>query len=424
MSDQATAVGVRREDKNRWERRVPLTPAHVEELVRAQHREVVVEPSAIRIFADDEYAAAGATVSEDLTGCRVILGVKEVPAERLIPGRAYAAFFHVIKGQPQNMPLLGRILERKCTLIDYERIVDRFGRRLIFFGRHAGYAGMVDALWALGCRLAAEGRDTPFAKVDRAHAYPSVDAAALALAEEVGRRIREQGVDPDLHPLVFGFTGGGNVSQGAQAILDRLPVVPVLPDELATLAEDESLSRRAVYRVVFRRDDRERFARYLPHLTVLVNGIFWKPGDPRLVTRADVARLWGGERPPRLRVIADLSCDLEGSIEVNTRIATIDDPVYVYDPDRGVAASGVEGHGPVVLAVDNLPAEFPRDASEYFGDALFPFLSGLAVGNYGASFEHLALPAAILGAVVAHSGELTPDYRYLEEHLEHAELEE
>lgn len=412
-------LGIRREDKNRWERRAPLTPEHVEELVRAQGRSVVVQPSAIRVFADGDYARAGAMVGEDLSACRAVLAVKEVPPALLLPGKAYASFFHVVKGQAKNMPGLRHALEQRCTLIDYERIRDRDGRRLIFFGRHAGYAGMVDALWALGRRLQIEGIDTPFAAVEPAHRYASAEQAGEFLAERVGRRIREQGIDPALHPLVVGFTGGGNVSGGAQAILDHLPVVEVRPDDLPALAGDASLSRRAVYRVVFRRDDRHDFARHLPHLTVLVNGIFWQAGDPRLITKADAAALWGaaGTPPPRLRVLADLSCDLEGAIEPTARIATLDDPLYVYDPATGRTTPGVEGHGPVVLAVDNLPAEFPRDASEHFGDALFPFLADLTAADFGAGFEHLALPAPLLGAVVAHAGELTPDYRYLEEPL-------
>jgi len=406
-------LGIRREDKNRWERRVPLTPYHVEELVRDQGRSVLVQPSERRIFTDREFAAAGATLSEDLADCRVILGVKEVPPELLLPGKPYLAFFHVIKGQAQNMPILRRALERKCTLMDYEPIVDRFGKRLIFFGRHAGYAGMVDALWTLGRRMRAEGVETAFSEVRQATGYASLADALEVLQEQVGQRIRERGVDPALHPLVVGFTGGGNVSQGAQEVFDRLPMVEVHPDELATLAEDRSLSRRAVYKVVFRREERIDFARHLPHLTVLVNGIFWAPGHPRLVTRDDVARLWAGGTP-RLRVLADLSCDIEGSIEVTVRASSVEAPVYVYDPVSGETPAGVEGRGPVVLAVDNLPAEFPRDASEHFGDSLFPFISGLTAGNYEASFEHLALPAAILHSVVAHAGELTPPYRHLE----------
>lgn len=410
-------IGIRREDKSRWERRAPLTPLHVEELVGEQGRSVVVQPSPLRIFGDEEYAEAGAQVTEDLSGCRLILGVKEIPPERLLPGKPHLAFFHVIKGQEQNMPTLARALEARCSLVDYERIVDRYSDRLIFFGRHAGYAGMIDALAALGRRAEWEGIETPFASVGPAWEYPSVDEAEEFLASGIGRQIREQGVPRELHPLVVGFTGGGNVSQGAQEVFERLPVVEVHPDELAGLAEQPGLSRRTLYKVVFRRKHRVDFARHLPHLTLLVNGIYWEPGQRRLVTRRDVTRLWGGAEAPKLRVIADLSCDLEGSVEVTLKSTGQDAPTYVYEAESGKLRSGVAGRGPVILAVDNLPAEFPRDASEHFGDSLFPFIDGLLAADFSAPFEHLALPAAVLGAVITHDGELTPRYRDLEDHL-------
>ncbi|MGE0353211.1 MAG: bifunctional lysine ketoglutarate reductase /saccharopine dehydrogenase family protein [Gemmatimonadales bacterium] len=413
-------IGIRRETKNRWERRAPLTPTHVNELVRDRGLSVKLEPSPLRIFPDEEYRAAGAVVDDGLTDCRVILGVKEVPLDRLLAGKPYLFFSHVIKGQDYNMPLLRRILDLKCTLIDYETITDRNGRRLIFFGRHAGYAGMVDALWALGQRTTAEGFESAFAAVKPSHQYRSVDDAADYLTAVVGRRIREIGVMPQLHPLIVGFTGGGNVSQGAQEIFDRLPTVEVAPDDLPTLANDPNLSRRAAYKVVFRRDQRRDFARHLPYLTVLIHGIYWDPAEPRLVTIDDLKRLWSGAEPPRLRVIADITCDIGGSIEATVRSTTPDDPVFVYEPDSGATPPGVAGRGPVILAVDNLPAEFPRDATEHFGDSLYPFLGPLARADFGVEFEHLTLPASIINAVVAHAGELAPRYRYLEDALRKA----
>lgn len=415
-----TDIGIRREDKNRWEQRAPLTPAHVEELVREQGRSVAVQPSPLRIYADEEYRAAGARLQEDLGDCRVVLGVKEVPPRLLQPEKPYLIFSHVIKGKAANMPLLRQALERRCTLIDYEMIVDGAGRRLIFFGRHAGYAGLVDALCALGQRLLTEGIETPFAAVRPAHTYRSVDEAVEFLTTTVGRRIREQGIHPALRPLVVGFTGEGNVSRGAQEIFDRLPMVEVAPDALPTLAAEPSLSHHAVYKVVLRREACVNFARHLPYLTVLVNGIYWKPGQARLVAREDLRKLWRAEAQPRLRILADISCDVEGSIEATVRTTTPDDPVFVYDPLTGEARSGVAGRGPVVLAVDNLPAEFPRDSSEHFGDSLFPFLAPLLTANYQANFAHLALPASLLGAVITHRGALTPRYRHLEEALRKA----
>lgn len=410
----AADLGIRREDKNPFERRAPLTPGQVEELVREQGRRVVVQPSELRVYPDADYRAAGAAIAEDLAGCKVILGVKEVPPHLLLPRQPYLAFFHVVKGQPHNMPILRRALELRCTLMDYEPIVDREGRRLIFFGRHAGHAGMIDGLWALGRRLAVEGVPNPLTGVRQALEYPSFADALAFLDAEVAPRIRDQGIPPGLHPLVIGFTGGGNVSSGAQEVLDRLPVVTVHPDELPGLAADPGRSDRAVYKVVFRRAQRTDFARHLPHLTMLVNGIFWAPGHPRLVTRGAVDRLWGAGRTPRLRVIADLSCDLGGAIEVNVRITDSGDPLYVYEPATGAARMGVEGHGPVILAVDNLPCELPRDASEHFGEALLPYLPPLIDADYRAPYDRLDLPPELLGAVIAHAGELTRPFRHLE----------
>lgn len=410
-------LGIRREDKNPWERRAPLTPHHVEELVRELGVTVAIEPSQKRIYPDQAYRDAGAELTDDLSGCQLLLGVKEVPPEQVLPSTTYLCFAHVIKGQPHGMPLLQRMLQQKSTLIDYEPIIDRFGRRLVFFGRHAGYAGMIDALWALGQRMEHEAVETAFSRVKRAFDYKSVAEACETLAKEVGARIREQGLSPSLHPLVIGFTGGGNVSRGAQEILDHLPVVEVEPDELASLADRPDLSRRVIYKVVFRRPDRLQFSRHLPHLTMLVNGIYWEPGHPKLATRGELRELWLRQSNPRLKVLADLSCDIDGSIEATVRSTTPSDPVFVFDPESGESTLGVAGRGPVVLAVDNLPAEFPRDSTEHFGDSLFPFLSGLLAANYSDSFEHLSLPAAILPAVITHGGELTPRYRYLEEAL-------
>jgi alpha-aminoadipic semialdehyde synthase len=280
---------------------------------------------------------------------------------------------------------------------------------------------MVDALWALGRRLATEGVATPFAAVRQAKDYESLEAALDHLAHDVAREIREHGLPDALRPLVIGFTGGGNVSQGAQEVLRRLPVVEIHPSELPELEDRAEGSHRTIYKVVFRREDRVDFARHLPHLTVMVNGIFWDPRDPRLVTWNDLDRLWSSredDETPRLRVLADLSCDVEGSVEATVEQTDPDRPVFVADPTTRSTHYGVEGRGPVILAVGNLPAEFPRDASEHFGDSLFPFLAPLAAADFGAPFEHLTLPAPLRDAVICHGGELAPGYRHLAELLE------
>lgn len=430
-------IGIRRESKNRWERRVPLTPDHVAELTR-RGLPVTVETSPIRAFPDDAYRRAGARIADSLAACSLVVGVKEIPERELVPGAAHLFFPHVIKGQPANMPMLRTMMEIGASLVDYEKIVDDRGRRLVFFGRFAGYAGMLDTLWAVGRRLAVEGIASPFSAMRLAHDYVDLEDAHLALAR-VADEIRRDGLPAPLHPFVVGFTGSGNASHGAQEIFDHLPHEDVLPEDLPGLLADPDLPRNLLYKVVFGRADRmtrrgggtfdadearahpERFesamGARLDGLTVLVNGVYWEPGHPRIVSRADLARLWSGPSTPRLRVIGDVSCDLEGSIEATIRITNPGDPVFVYEVATGRALPGSEGRGPVVLAVDNLPCELSVDASQHFGDALLRFVPALARCDWSAPFAALALPDELKRAVILHRGALTPAFAYLERHL-------
>ena len=361
--------------------------------------------------------------------------MKEIPVEKLRPGRTYVYFSHVIKGQRSNMPMLRRLLELGSTLIDYEPITDRRGRRLIFFGRHAGYAGMFDTLWALGQRLAAEGFPTPLADVRLAHEYAGLDDALEKLSR-IGDRIRREGLPSGLRPLVVGFTGSGNVSKGAQEVFDRLPFEEIDPEELRSLPEDRDRPRNVLYKCVLERSqrvariadggyDEEEYRRepglyrtalgeLLPHLTVLVNGIYWEPGRPRIVSRDQLEVLWGADPMPKLRVLGDITCDVGGSIEANVAATSPGDPVYVYDVRTGEARPGVVGRGPVVMAVDNLPCEFPREASEHFGDSLLRFVPALSRCDWDAPLEDLALPPELKKAVVVHRGQLAPGFDYLE----------
>jgi alpha-aminoadipic semialdehyde synthase len=316
------------------------------------------------------------------------------------------------------MPMLRRLMELGSSLIEYEKIADERGRRLVFFGRHAGFAGMLDTLASLGRRLEWEGIDSPFASLRLAHAYADLEEAHAELARVAGR-IRRDGVPAPLHPLVIGFTGSGNASKGAQEIFDHLPHEEVLPEDLASMVTNADLPRNILYKVVFTRSDRTGggMAAHLPYLTVLVNGIYWEPGHPRVAGLDDICALYAGSGAPRLRVIGDISCDLLGSIEVNVRITTPGDPVYVYDVTSGEAVSGVAGRGPVILAVDNLPCELPVDASQHFGDALSRFLPALARCDWSRPFENLDIVDEIRRAVVVHRGRLTPSYAYLGEHI-------
>jgi alpha-aminoadipic semialdehyde synthase len=410
-------IGIRREDKNRWERRAPLTPEHVAELTR-HGVAVVVEPAPLRVFPDDAYRAAGARVDGDLSSCPIVLGVKEIPVDRLNPNTAYFFFSHVTKGQPANMPMLRRLMELHCSLVDYEKISDDRGRRLVFFGRHAGFAGMLDTLASLGRRLAWEGIDSPFASLKLAHDYIDLEDAHGELAR-VADRIRKCGIPEALHPLVIGFTGSGNASKGAQEIFDQLPYEDILPEDLSSLFSNPDLPRNILYKVAFTRSDRANggMAPHLRHLTALVNGIYWEPGHPRVASLPDLLALYSGDALPRLRVIADISCDLHGSIEANVKITTPGDPVYVYDTVSGEAVLGVAGHGPVILAIDNLPCELPVDASQHFGDALLRFLPALSRCDWSRPLDALDLQDEIRRALIVHRGRLAPSYADLARHL-------
>ncbi|MGH9458316.1 MAG: bifunctional lysine ketoglutarate reductase /saccharopine dehydrogenase family protein [Thermoanaerobaculia bacterium] len=434
------AIGIRKEDKNKWERRAPLTPDHVAELVKMHRVEVVVQPSSRRVFHDLDYERAGATLSLDLEPTAVILGVKEVPPEKILPGKAYLIFPHVTKGQDYNMPMLARFLDAGCTLIDYELIVDpKRGRRLIFFGRHAGYAGMLDTFWALGRRLVHEGFTTPFEDLRLAHQYSSLDEALRDVAR-AGDAIRHEGLPPGLRPIVFAFTGSGNVTQGALEVFERMPHVTIEPEELPEIEEDRDRPRNVVYKTVLERhhrferidgrpfdaadfaeapgEYRSALPRFLPHVTVLVNGVFWDPAQPRLVSREDLRVLFAAETQPKLRVIGDITCDIEGSIEATVQATTPGDPIYVYEAERGVASPGAAGRGVVVLAVDNLPCELPAEASQHFGDSLIGFVPALARCDWSAPYERLDLPGELRDAVIAHRGELTPRWKGLASQLE------
>ncbi|MDX1389385.1 MAG: hypothetical protein R3344_09355, partial [Acidobacteriota bacterium] len=166
---------------------------------------------------------------------------------------------------------------------------------------------------------------------------------------------------------------------------------------------------------------RGEFGRHVRYLTVLMNCIYWTPKYPRLVTRRLLRELFAGGVTPRLRVIGDISCDVEGAIECTLRATQPDDPVYVYLPSEDRIVSGVTGQGPVVLAVDNLPAELPRESSRDFGDALLPFVGPLARADFGAPLETLELPDAIKRAIIVLRGRLTPDFAYLAEHAARAD---
>jgi len=428
-------IGIRREDKNEWERRVPLVPEYLKELKEKHDIEAVVQTSPIRVYVDKEYEEKGVAVQEDLSSCPVIFAVKEIPLHFFEENKTYAFFSHVIKGQKYNMPMLKKMMELKCNLIDYERIVDDKNRRLVFFGHYAGLAGMIDTLWTFGQRMKWKEIDTPFCEVKRAIHYKDLNEAKEHI-KQIGKKIADKGLPEPITPLVVGFAGYGNVSKGAQEILDLLPTGKVRPNQLGAVYSNPS--NKLVYKVVFKEEDivepvssesnfdlqeyynkphlyRSIFKRYINRFSILMNCIYWDERYPRLITKKLLGINYTGVQ--RLQVVGDISVDVNGAIEFTEKSTDPGNPVFIYNPVRDDIIDGCHGEGVAVMAVDTLPCELPRESSQEFSDSLMPFIPGIAKADYSADFNTVDLPPEIKKAMILYHGKLTPDYEYIHKYL-------
>lgn len=432
-------IGIRREDKNEWERRVPLIPADLKIMNQEQDIGFVVQPSDIRIFIDHDYCDAGAEVEEDLSPCQVVVAVKEIPLHLFEAGRTYVFFAHVIKGQEHNMPMLKQMMKLKCNLIDYEKITDEKGRRMIFFGRFAGLAGMIDTFWALGRQLKLQGVDSPFEHVDHTYRYKSLSEAKKAI-HKAGEYIQTEGISPRLAPFILGVTGYGNVAKGAQEIIAHLPVIRIKPEEIPVIAETRKDDIHHIYEVVFKEQDmvepivagarfdlqdyyqnpenyKSKMERFLPHVTMLVNCIYWDTRYPRILTKKFLSKYFTECERPVLRVVGDISCDVDGAIECTSMVTKPDKPALTYNPLSHETSLGVKSEGVVIVAVDNLPCELPRESSTEFSHVLKDFIPALATADYTENFETCQLPDPIRKAMILYHGELTPNYKYIQRYL-------
>ena len=432
-------IGIRHEDKYLMERRVALIPKHVKKLIEDQGLEFIVEESPKRIFTHKEFEDAGAKIVTDLSPADVVFGVKEMPISFFEEGKTYIFFSHVIKGQPYNMPMLKAMMEKGVNLIDYEKVTDEMGRRLIFFGKFAGLAGMINSLWAMGYRLRAMGIETPFTRLRQSHTYDSLEEAKAEI-RKVGLEIAEKGLPEEICPLTIGFTGYGNVSIGAQEIANLLPGMEVSPEELLTLKDRKDLPNNVIYKAVFKEWDLSQpndpnmefdlqhyynnpqeyhnvFEQYVPHLSILMNCIYWADEYPRIVTNEYLKKLFS-EGKPKLTVIGDVTCDPDGSIQCTFKGTEIEDPVFVYNPFTDEYTMGFEGEGILDMAVDILPSELPRESSVAFSNALVGYVKAIAAADYNVPFAELDIPGPVKRAMILHKGRLTPDYEYISEHLD------
>lgn len=426
-------IGIRRENKNEWEKRTPLIPEDIKSLIDKYGLRALVQASNIRAFKDEEYKAAGAEIDEDLNHAQLIFGVKEVPNKLILANKTYVFFSHVIKGQPHNMPMLKTLMNKNCNLIDYERIVDEANKRLIFFGRYAGKAGIIETLHALSEKLKLNGIDTPLKKLKQPYHYKSI-LEAKGEIKKIGDEIRVKGFPEQVLPLVVGFAGYGNVSQGAQDIFDLLPIKTVQPDELLKNYDQLKNERNHFIKVVFKEEhtvkrkqgkfdlkeyftDPEKyesnFNQFIPYLDVLVNCILWTNKNPRLITKDYLKN----NPNIKLKVIGDISCDLLGGIEITNNITDPANPCYTYFSELDSYDTGVKKNGISIMAIDNLPCEFPKEASAEFSHVLKNFVYEIYHADFEKSFDELELPYPIKKALIVHKGKLTKDYLYLNQYL-------
>lgn len=327
------------------------------------------------------------------------MGVKEVPLDSLLPNKSYIFFSHTHKGQKQNIPLLNRICSNGITLYDYE-LIKKEGNRLVTFGRFAGCAGMINTLNGLGDVLLSRGIRSPFINVPLTHHYRNLDHAKRSMIE-LGNEIKSKGISKDVNPIVFTFTGKGNVSQGAQEIFKLLPHQWIEAKDLKESIKI-GLKNDLVYGCLVEAKDYIKVKpkknggetvfdeqKYLsnpelfeshfhetiaPFSTSIINGIYWEPNYPRLLTKEQMKTIQLKDQS-KLLTIADISCDIEGSIEFMNKASTIDEPFYYYDAIADSYAAN--GAGVQIMSIDNLPTELPEDSSKYFGNQLVPLIPAL-----------------------------------------------
>ncbi len=430
-------IGIRREDKNKWERRVPLVPQDIQMLNEQFDIATIVQPSDIRVFNDDAYRHASARVDEEMASASAIFAVKEIPIHLLERGKTYIFFSHTIKGQPYNMEMLQRLMDLECNLIDYERMSDDNNARLITFSVYAGRAGMIETLYAFSQKMALKGMHTPLENIQQAYQYNS-ESEAMKAIETIGREISANGLPEFIHPLTIGLSGYGNVSKGAQDILDLLPIKTIEPSQFKKGLRRQALDNTFIYKTVFTEADMvqpidgpfdlqdyyqnptnytSKFSRYLSQLKILVNCVYWTEQYPRLVTRQDLADLAIGKDVSGLQVIGDISCDINGSIEITKSATKPDNAFYTYFSDTDTFRDGIAANGTTVMAIDNLPCEFPAEASTSFSAELKKYVNAVVAADFSQAFPDLDLPKAIKKAVILHNGALTPDYQYMAEFL-------
>jgi len=395
------SLGLIKEGKVPHDNRVALTPAQCKWILQNMHvYKIKVQRSETRCFSDAEYKQAGVEVTDDLTGCDILLGIKEVPADMLIPGKTYLFFSHTKKKQPYNQKLMHAMVDKKITLIDYECLEHEDGQRIIGFGFFAGVVGAHNGMMAYGNRT----KQFSLGRVYKHRDYRELIHTYFGLK---------------LPNIKIAVTGSGRVAHGILEIMNLMGVTEVEPDEylerkfnypvyvqlkghdLYTHKELKTYKREHFHE--HPQEYRTRFLPFTRSTDVLMNGIYWDTGIPRLFEREDIDDNF------RIKSIADITDDANGSIPINLGDQTIEDPIYGVDRNTFEKTAPYLHNSIDVMAVGNLPNELPRDASRYFGEQLIKFvLSDLDKGN-----------EILERATILKHGELTNQFEYLSDYAMH-----
>lgn len=397
-------LGILKEGKVPADRRTPIVPAHAAEvLARLKNVSLCVQSSDIRCFTDDDYREHGITVTESVHDCDILLGVKEVPVQDLLPHKTYLFFSHTVKAQPYNRDLLREVLRKNIRLIDYELLTDEHNRRIIAFGRYAGLAGAYNGILTFGKRY---------------------NLFLLRPAHECSdlEDLKTEYAKVKLPMIKIAVTGGGRVAKGAMEMLNDMKIRRVTPADFLNRLYDEPVYTQLNSRDYNRAKNGDEFNRstfyrhpeqfesnFAPYTKVtdlLIAGAYWDPAAPVLFTREDIL-----QRDFNIKVIADITCDIEGSIPATKRSSVIADPVYDFNPTEDKTEPPFKDEGNItVMAVDNLPCELPGDASRDFSHELVTnVLPSLLGDDDGEIIER---------ATIAKKGKLTTRYAHLQNYVD------
>lgn len=395
--------GIIKEKKNPPDRRVVFSPDELARLKQLyQSVSVKVEHSDIRIFTDEQYKNLGIEVTNDISDCDVLFGVKEVPVENLIPNKAYFFFSHTIKKQPHDRKLLQAILEKNIDLYDHETIVDSHNRRLIGFGQYAGIAGTYEGIRAFGIKFG-------LFKLPKAETLSGKEALIAHLKRLV------------LPPLKFVVTGTGKVGNGVKEVLDAIKIKEVTVGNFLTKNYSQPVYTQIDVLEYNKRKDGEvldfmdfyknpqdyvsDFERFTKVSDIYITGHFHANAAPVILTREMLQ-----SNDCKIKVVADISCDVNGPIACTLRSSTIAEPFYGYLPSENKEVDVFHPAAIVVMAVDNLPCELPKDASEGFGEM---FMEHVIPAFFNGDKDGI-----LQSAKITEKGKLTPRFNYLQDYVD------